>query len=102
MLPNISLVEKRIVVELQCQLLPFGSAHSTGLPNFSWNNIPKRGKIYQMTTKLPNAHNVYQMGQESQVLQNTPKFGFWYVKKPSGNPAVQYKFGTMVKCRLTK
>jgi hypothetical protein len=22
-----------------------------GLPEFSWNNIPKRGKNYQMTTK---------------------------------------------------
>jgi hypothetical protein len=23
------------------------------LPDFSWYNIPKRGKIYQMTTKWP-------------------------------------------------
>jgi hypothetical protein len=23
----------------------------TGLPDFSWYKIPKRGKIYQMTTK---------------------------------------------------
>jgi hypothetical protein len=25
-----------------------------GLPDFSWCNIPKSGKTYQMTTKLPN------------------------------------------------
>jgi hypothetical protein len=29
-------------------------APGTGLPDFSWHNIPKRGKIYKITTKLPN------------------------------------------------
>jgi hypothetical protein len=33
-----------------------GSA--TGLPNFSGHNIPKRGKIYQIKTKLPNRHKI--------------------------------------------
>jgi hypothetical protein len=31
------------------------------LPDFSWHNIPKRGKIYQITTTLPNGHKIYQM-----------------------------------------
>jgi hypothetical protein len=36
----------------------------TGLPDFSWCNIPKRGKIYQMTikySKWPENTYVYQM-----------------------------------------
>jgi hypothetical protein len=33
----------------------------TGLPDFSWHNIPKWGKIYQIATKLPNGHKMYQM-----------------------------------------
>jgi hypothetical protein len=32
-----------------------------GLPDFLWNNIPKWEKTYQMTTKLPNGHKIYQM-----------------------------------------
>jgi hypothetical protein len=32
-----------------------------GLPDFSWHNIPKWGKIYQIATKLPNGLNKYQM-----------------------------------------
>jgi hypothetical protein len=42
----------------------------SGLPDFSGNNIPKRGKIYKNTTKLPNDHyvntpndlNIFQIG----------------------------------------
>jgi hypothetical protein len=30
------------------------SSWKTGLPDFSWHNIPKRGKIYQISTTLPN------------------------------------------------
>jgi hypothetical protein len=29
-----------------------------GLPDFSRHNIPKRRKIYQIVTKLPNGHNI--------------------------------------------
>jgi hypothetical protein len=29
----------------------FGQEFRSGLPDFSLNNIPKRGKIYQTTTK---------------------------------------------------
>jgi hypothetical protein len=32
-----------------------------GLPDFSLFNIPKRGEIYQMSTKLPSGHKLYQM-----------------------------------------
>jgi hypothetical protein len=28
-----------------------GTRTETGLPDFSWYNIPNRGKMYQMTTK---------------------------------------------------
>jgi hypothetical protein len=36
----------------------------SGLPDFTWYNIPKRVKIYQITTKLPNGHKIYQMAVE--------------------------------------
>jgi hypothetical protein len=32
-----------------------------GLPDFSWHNKSKWGKIYQITTILPNGHEIYQM-----------------------------------------
>jgi hypothetical protein len=31
---------------------------AAGLSDFSWHNLPKRGKIYQIGTKLPNGHRV--------------------------------------------
>jgi hypothetical protein len=39
----------------------FSSCYQAGLPDFSWHNIPKRGKIYQITTPLPNGHIIYLM-----------------------------------------
>jgi hypothetical protein len=30
-----------------------GEQSATGLPDFSWRNIPKRGKIYHNITKWP-------------------------------------------------
>jgi hypothetical protein len=33
----------------------------TGLPDFSWCNIPKRGKLHQLTTKLPIFHTIYHL-----------------------------------------
>jgi hypothetical protein len=32
-----------------------------GLPDYSWYYIPKRGKIYQIATKITNGHKMYQM-----------------------------------------
>jgi hypothetical protein len=32
--------------------------YSAGLPDFYWYNIPKRRKIYKITTRLPNAHKI--------------------------------------------
>jgi hypothetical protein len=29
-----------------------------GLPDFSWYKIPKQGKIYQITTTIPNVHKI--------------------------------------------
>jgi hypothetical protein len=44
------------------------SSFCPGLPDFSWHNIPARGKIYQITTKLPkcpqnipNDRKIFQM-----------------------------------------
>jgi hypothetical protein len=63
-----------------------------GLPDFSWQNIPKRGKTYQISTTLPNGlYLKYQMAVKyskspyvkytdiinSKPLQNLHKFGFF-------------------------
>jgi hypothetical protein len=34
---------------------------ATGLPDFSRHNLPKQGKMYQITTALTNGHKIYQM-----------------------------------------
>jgi hypothetical protein len=34
-----------------------------GLPDFSLFKIPKRVEIYQIATKLPNDHKLYQYGR---------------------------------------
>jgi hypothetical protein len=39
-----------------------------GLPEFSWHNIPKRWKRYQIITTLPNEHKVYQMAVKCSKL----------------------------------
>jgi hypothetical protein len=62
----------------------------TGLPDFSWRNIPQWGEIYQIAAKLPNGHKVYQITYSSilqmatedtnllhsKALQNLPGLGF--------------------------
>jgi hypothetical protein len=73
---------------------------SQGLPDFSWCNIPKRGK------NMPNSHKKYQMsttytkwpenkptGQKNipassiASLSNIyPNYDFWFGNMPSGNP----------------
>jgi hypothetical protein len=69
----------------------------SGLPDFSWDNIPKRGKIYQITIKctklpqdIPKCCQIFQMdinytnSFHSKALQN---LDFWFENIPSGNPA---------------
>jgi hypothetical protein len=63
----------------------------TGLPDFSWYNIPKRGKNYKITTKLPtlcpytNGRNTYIPNDQnifhSNVLQSIPKLGLFVWKE---------------------
>jgi hypothetical protein len=54
------------------------------LPDFSCHNIPKRRKMHQIATELPNEHKIYQMAIEytnlfhSKALKNLPKLGFWF------------------------
>jgi hypothetical protein len=66
--------------------IPELRAKASGLPDFSWHNIPKRGKIYQIITPLPNDHKIYlkifQMSIKqtgifhSKALHNLPKLVF--------------------------
>jgi hypothetical protein len=61
-----------------------------GLPDFSWSKIPKRGKIYQITTKYTkwpqNISNGRKIDQtvikytkifHNKTLQNLPRMGFF-------------------------
>jgi hypothetical protein len=74
-----------------------------GLPDFSLHNRPKWRKIYQMATKLPNGHNIFQMPvmyskwpynipilSISRPSKINPNFDFWFENKPSGNLVPMY------------
>jgi hypothetical protein len=69
------------------------------LPDFSWYKIPKRGEIYQMTTKYTKWPKDISNGRKiDQLVKNIPIFSiarlskiypnweFWFENKPSGNP----------------
>jgi hypothetical protein len=59
------------------------------LPDFSWYNIPKRGEIYQMTskyTRLPKIPNEHKMDMKYTIFL-FEVLPFWYANIPSGNPA---------------
>jgi hypothetical protein len=73
---------------------------TAGLPDFSWYNIPKRGKIHQMTTYNTKWPKIYLMvGKLTKLPQNIPtssivrpskiypNWNFWFENIPSGNPA---------------
>jgi hypothetical protein len=75
-----------------------------GLPDFSWHTIPKGEKMYQIATKLPNAHkctpngrNIFRMAIEytnlshSKTLQNLPKLGFLVLKYTIWQPCLAHK-----------
>jgi hypothetical protein len=71
-----------------------------GLPDFSWHNIPKGGKIYQIITTSPNGHNIYIPNDRkifqvtikytiifhSKALKNLPKLGFLVWKQTIWQP----------------
>jgi hypothetical protein len=79
-----------------------GDVYLPGLPDFSWHNIPKRGKIYHIAKALPNGHKIYQITLNIQNYQKMvykhfpfyvrpskiyPNWDFWLKNKTSGNPA---------------
>jgi hypothetical protein len=87
----------------------------TGLPDFSWYNIPKRGKICQITTRFQNAHNIcptvvkYSEWRDyittifiPRPSKIYPNWDFWSEKKLSGNPRKEpnriKKSQQVVKC----
>jgi hypothetical protein len=39
------------VLKIECSVLPHFVQPAAGLPDFSWYNIPKREKIYQITIR---------------------------------------------------
>jgi hypothetical protein len=72
----------------------------TGLPDFSWCNIPKQGKMYQILTKcteclsniLYKIYTKFLMSIEytnifhSKAQKISPNCDFWFENIPSGNP----------------
>jgi hypothetical protein len=84
-------VPKTINISLSYNNLGF----KAWLPDFSLHNIPKGGKIYQNSTKLPNDHKMFKMAVvyskcPNVPFQDPPKFTqiviFWFGNIPSGNP----------------
>jgi hypothetical protein len=83
----------------QTNVLSFISA---GLPDITWYNITKTGKIYQLTIKytkwpqnIPTGRKIYQ----HILFQDPPKFSpnwdVWFENIPSGNPAFEMQSSTM-------
>jgi hypothetical protein len=77
---------------------PKESGLEPGLPDFSWYNIPKGGKIYQMTTKytkwplhISNGRKIDQMNIKcTNIFQRPskiyPNWDYWFENKPPGIP----------------
>jgi hypothetical protein len=70
----------------------------TRLPDFSWHNIPKRGKRYQIATKLPNGRNIFKIAKEntnlfhSKALQNLSKLRFLVWKRTIWQPWTRRRY----------
>jgi hypothetical protein len=62
---------------LNCELIM--SVLHTGLPDFSWFNVPKRGKIpnCHLITKFPNIHSIY-IPTVSRASKIYAKWDFWF------------------------
>jgi hypothetical protein len=78
-----------------------------GLPDFSWYNMPKRKKIYQITMKytkwsqnIPNGRKIDQMSItysnifHCKTIQNFTQI--WFENMPSGNPASWANFHKLI------
>jgi hypothetical protein len=74
--------------------------YAPGLPDFSWYNLPKWGKSFQMTVKytkwpqtIPNGSKIDQVAIRCaniffwKTLRNFPELGFLVWNKSSGNSA---------------
>jgi hypothetical protein len=85
-----------------------GKCSGAGLPDFSFNNIPKQEKICQISTKYAkwskNMLNDYKMDQLAikyiyvptssityNTLQNLLELGYWFETMPSGNPVQELR-----------
>jgi hypothetical protein len=116
LLHNLHMYKLRTIVAREA--LVFGSINGVqirrratpGLPDSSWHYLPKRGKIYQITTTLPNCHKIYQMTvayfkwpkniPAFSILRPSkiyPNWDFWFENKPSGNPARHSNLSLCVK-----
>jgi hypothetical protein len=73
--------------------------YGTGLPDFAWYKIPKRGKMYQITTnftkcpqnrtkdrKMDQVSMKYTIVFHCKTLQNLPKFGYFVLKQTIWQP----------------
>jgi hypothetical protein len=74
----------------------------SGLSYFSWHNLPKRGEIYQIATKLPNGHIIHQIAvvyfKQQRIyvpiftiqrhLKMHTDSDIWFENMPSGNPGI--------------
>jgi hypothetical protein len=92
-------------VFLLCYSFQTLSLFYSGLPDFTWHNIPKRVKIHQITTKLPNGRKICQLDilysewlfivatfSIPKPSKSYPNCIFWFENIPSGNPVSMYFF----------
>jgi hypothetical protein len=77
---------------------------TSGLPDFSWYNIPKQKKYTKGPHNVPNGHKITNWPQNMPTSSITgpskiyPNWDFWYENIPSGNPARHtYVFLTLGK-----
>jgi hypothetical protein len=79
-------IESQINRKIQTFLTDFASGSLTGLPYFSWYNIPKRGKICQMAEKLTKWPKNRPKWPKNTIILHFKVWDFWFEKIQSGNP----------------
>jgi hypothetical protein len=77
----------RIATKIISERRKLSSGSVSGLPDFPWFTIPKRGNIYQMTIKyvyqIATNYKIYQMTikytnmVQYETLEKLPKLGFF-------------------------
>jgi hypothetical protein len=94
----VSLYNESVFRSVKVGRRPDSVAGPAGLPDISWCNMPKFGKIYQIAIGIMHIPNCNRMYQHYPVLgpsKYTKIEIFWFENLPSGNPKAQTKMSTL-------